>query len=72
MHIFFEKEQKNKIFFYHNFICSDLWNLSYASFRRSTLPMFLLWTLMFMKSYDTEEVNAGCASIYKDTFRDWV
>ena len=52
--------------------CADLWYLCYDTFHSSTMPMYLLWALMFMKQYNTEEANASIAGCHEDTFRDWV
>ena len=52
--------------------CADLWFLCYNHFRPTTRPVHLLWALMFMKNYDTEENNASRAGVHEDTFRDWV
>lgn len=52
--------------------CADLWCLCYSYFTNTTVPLYLLWALMFMKCYNAEEVNASNAGVHEDTFRDWV
>ena len=52
--------------------CVDLWFLCYDDFDNLTMPLHLLWTLMFLKQCSTEEVNAARAGVHEDTFRDWV
>ena len=52
--------------------CADLWCLCYSYFTDNTVHFYLLWALMFMKCYNTEEVNASNAGAHEDTYRDWV
>ena len=52
--------------------CVDLCFLCYDDFDNLTMPVYLLWTLMFLKQYSTEEVNAARAGVHEDTFRDCV
>jgi hypothetical protein len=35
------------------------------------MPVHLLWALMFLKQYNTEEVTASMAGCDKKTFRLW-
>jgi len=35
-------------------------------------PIYFLWTLHFLHSYSTEEVNSTCFSCSEPTFRKWV
>ena len=53
-------------------LCTDLWALGFDRLRRTCLPMYFLWTFMFLKQYNTEEVNASAAGCDEDTFGDWV
>jgi hypothetical protein len=38
---------------------------------RGASPVHLLWTLMFMKLYYADEVNAFIAQVDENTFRKW-
>ena len=49
----------------------DLCFLCYDDFDNLTMPLHLLWTLMFLKQCSTEEVNAARAGVHEDAFRDW-
>ena len=52
--------------------CADLWYLCHNALHPDAWPMHLLWTLVFLKQHNTEEVNASLAGVHEDTFRDWV
>lgn len=52
-------------------ICSKLWTLSAAHRPRGVRPIHLLWALLFLKQYNTENVNAGVAACNELTFRRW-
>ena len=40
---------------------SDVWCYFFPYFDKGKLPVHLLWILMFLKLYPTEEVGAGIA-----------
>ena len=56
-------------------ICSILWD-TLDSVENPTLqcvqPVHLLWTLMFLKQYNTKFVNAAVVGCDEKTFRSWV
>jgi hypothetical protein len=53
-------------------ICSQLWSLcSHILIAEGAMPVHLLWALMFLKQYNTEEVNASMAGCDEKTFRHW-
>ena len=53
-------------------ICSRLWSLcSHILIAEGAMPVHLLWALMFLKQYNTEEVNASMAGCDEKTFRRW-
>ena len=49
----------------------DLWFLCYDDFDNLTMPVCLLWTLMFLKQHSTEEANSARAGVHENAFRDW-
>ena len=48
--------------------CVDLCFLCYDDFDNSTMPVHLLWTLMFLNQHSTEEVNAAGLGFMKTPF----
>lgn len=53
-------------------ICSMLWSLCVTSFiAQRVMPVHLLWALLFLKQYNTEEVNATITGTDEKTFRKW-
>ena len=53
-------------------ICSQLWSLcSHLLIAEGAMPVHLLWALLFLKQYNTEEVNASMAGCDEKTFRHW-
>ena len=52
--------------------CQDLWKLSYRFQKAGTQPKHLLWALMLLKVYTTEDVLVSMAGCDRKTFRKWV
>jgi hypothetical protein len=55
-------------------ICAELWNLinPLVSASKNAKPKHLLWTLLFLKNYSTEEVSTRVVGgADKKTFREW-
>lgn len=52
--------------------CSIIWNFIKYSVPCSCLPHYLLWALIFMKGYHTEQFNAALVRTDPKTFRKWV
>ena len=50
--------------------CVKLWEM--CNFPAKTKPKHMMWALMFLKTYDTEEVLASCANTTPKTFRKWI
>ena len=48
----------------------DLWHLFCCDFSISTMPVRLLWVLMFVKKCSTESVNAARAGVHEGVLRD--
>lgn len=52
-------------------VCSQLWHMMDDK-PENAEPKHLLWAFIFMKSYNTEHVNAGLVMCDEKTFRKWV
>ena len=52
-------------------ICSRIWNLLEGHHHPSSKPKHLLFSLHFLKCYDTEENNAKFFCVDEKTFRKW-
>ena len=52
-------------------VCSSAWDLMRGSLPRSAKACHLLWTLLFLKAYAVEHVNAAIANVDEKTFRKW-
>ena len=52
--------------------CSDVWTICFDSFMPTTMPIYFLWTLMFLKQHRTEEANVSITGCDEDAFRKWV
>ena len=56
-------------------VCAVLWEFlvqhSTISRKKGSSPKHLLWTLMVLKLYATEETNAAMAGVDEKTFRKW-
>lgn len=53
-------------------ICAQIWKLIYSKLPNGASPMHLMWTFMFLKAYNTEEVNSSFVGIDEKTYRKWV
>ena len=52
-------------------VCVDLWHLCQFK-KKGTRPKHILWALLFIKVYATEDVLCSMASVCRRTFRDWM
>lgn len=52
--------------------CSYIWEEINEELPNGASPMHLLWTLMFLKSYNTEEVNRAIIQADEKTIRKWI
>jgi hypothetical protein len=52
-------------------MCASLWALCLPFLPVDASPMHLLWTLYFLKQYNTECVNAAFSNCDEKTFRKW-
>jgi hypothetical protein len=50
-------------------VCCTLW--STCGYNKKTKPKHLLWGLMFLKTYETENILAKIAGTNRKTFRKW-
>ena len=55
-------------------VCEDLWDLldMYGDWKEVRRPQHLMWTLLFLRKYDTERSNAARVGTTTNTFRKWV
>lgn len=53
-------------------VCSKVWFLILFAIPTSTKPRHLLWALLFLRGYDTEEKNASAVGVDENTFRWWI
>ncbi len=53
-------------------VCAKTWNKLGSLRPENSEPRHLLWTLLFLKVYATETVNAAICSVDEKTFRTWV
>ena len=55
-------------------VCENLWDLldEYGAWRAQRKPEHLLWTLLFLRKYDTERANAAMVGTTCKTYRKWV
>lgn len=52
--------------------CSIIWTHIYDDLPGGACPVHLLWTLMFLKCYNTEEVNRSLIDADEKTIRKWI
>ena len=54
--------------------CSQLWKelTEKQLLPREAQHRYLLWALLFLKTYSTEEINASLVGVSPKTFRNWV
>lgn len=53
-------------------VCSIIWTHLLKSQKLQLKPIHLLWSLLFLKQYNTETVNSIICRCDKKTFRKWV
>ena len=53
-------------------ICCTLWRRIWPQLSPFTKPKHLLWALRFLKSYNTEAVNADVFNVTETTTRSWI
>jgi hypothetical protein len=54
-------------------VATDLWNRIENGLRQRSLPKHLLWTLIFLKTYATEEIHIRLVGwVDPKSYRDWV
>ena len=54
----------------HPQLCVDIWKL--CAWKQGTTPKHLLWALLFLKTYGTEDVICSLAGCSRKTFRRWL
>jgi hypothetical protein len=52
-------------------ICSIIWELLNEIHPQGAQPEHLLYALLFLKNYGTEEINSSVAGVSAKTFRKW-
>ena len=55
-----------------NEIIFNLWNLMCDNISDVRNPMYLMWTMMFIKQYNKESTYASICGCTEKTFRKWV
>ena len=50
--------------------CASLWKI--CNFPSKSRPKHLMWALMFLKSYDTENKLSSLAGVSLKTFQKWI
>lgn len=53
-------------------ICSIIWNKIRPNIKNGCSPKHLLWTLMFLRNYNTEETNRAILNVDEKTIRKYV
>lgn len=53
-------------------VCHIIWKLIQSRLPEGNTPTHLLWTLYFLKNYNTEEVNRAVFHADEKTIRKWV
>lgn len=53
-------------------ICSIIWNEIESLLPDGSSPVHLLWTLLFLKNYNTEETNRAIIKADEKTIRKWI
>lgn len=51
--------------------CVNIWELIVEDAPSGCIPKFLLFGLLFLKTYSCEHVNAAICSVTEKTFRRW-
>ncbi len=52
-------------------VTSITWNLLLQCLPQARTPRQLLWSLLFLKSYATEDVNCAIVRVDEKTYRKW-
>ena len=52
--------------------CEIIWSLLAGFHPTNSKPIYLLWTLLFLKQYNCDTVNSAIAEVDPKTFRKWV
>ena len=62
------------LFGVHWMVCETLWNLldDHGRYRETRKPEHLLWTLLFLKCYSSEQVHCTLVRTTAKTYRKWV
>lgn len=55
----------------HN-ICSIIWRYIEPNLPNGSTPSHLLWALLFLKNYNTEEANRAIIKSDEKTIRKWI
>jgi hypothetical protein len=53
-------------------VCSICWEQLIDKMPIGSKPIHLLWTLLFLKRYNSEEVNRTLTGVNEKTFRKWI
>ena len=53
-------------------VCSNMWSKYNDVLPKKSIPKHLLWVLLFLKSYNTEDIAASLAGCDRKTFRNKV
>ena len=73
LHVYHLPERRFKALFgVSSEICAILWEELKVARLTNSKPVHLLWALLFLKNYATEDVNCEIASVDPKTFRKWV
>ena len=52
-------------------VCAVTWDRLLLVRPNNSSPQHLLWTLMLLKNYSTESINAALTGVSEKTFRQW-
>ena len=67
-----EERRFHALFGVSPFLCSILWKRLGEKKSNSNEPVHLLWSLMFLKVYASEDVLSALAGVTRKTYRKWV
>ena len=51
--------------------CSDLWKITFGYQKAGAQPNHLLWALLQLRTYTTEDVLVAMIAVDRKTFRKW-
>ena len=62
------------VFGVHWNVCEKVWNLldDHGCYQKQRKPEHLLWAMLFLKSYGSEQVNSLIVGTTAKTYRKWV